>query len=73
MNRVSEYIIGDFFLPDEVIKHAVENDVIRELVRCKDCKNRNSWKCWMYFFGRMNLPDDYYCADGKRQEGDKHG
>jgi hypothetical protein len=44
---------------------------VRELIRCKDCKKRNTWECWQYFFGRMNLPDDYYCADGEPKEGDQ--
>ena len=39
------------------------------VVRCKDCKKHNTWECWQYFFGRMNLPDDYYCADGELKEG----
>ena len=38
---------------------------IPKVVRCKDCKKRNTWECWQYFFGRMKLPDDYYCADGE--------
>ena len=43
----------------------------KELIRCKDCKKRNTWECWQYFFGRMNLPDDYYCADGKPKDGEQ--
>jgi len=42
-----------------------------ELIRCKDCKKRNTWECWQYFFGRMNLPDDYYCADGEAKAGEQ--
>ena len=35
------------------------------VVRCKDCKKRNSWECWQYFFGRIKIPDDWFCADGE--------
>lgn len=38
-----------------------------EVVRCKDCKKRNSWECWQYFFGRFNIPDEWFCADGERR------
>lgn len=60
----------------EVLKSDLQEtlDVVANrgnVVRCKDCKNRNSWECWQYFFGRMNLPDDYYCADGKPKDGEK--
>ena len=37
------------------------------VVRCKDCKKRDSWECWQYFFGRIKIPDDWYCADGERK------
>ena len=39
----------------------------QELIRCKDCKKRNSWECWQYFFGRIKIPDDWFCADGERR------
>lgn len=50
---------------------AEAQDVIQEMfskksriVRCKECKKRNSWECWQYFFGRIKIPDDWFCADG---------
>ena len=39
---------------------------LKEVVLCKDCKKRNSWECWQYFFGRIKIPDDWFCADGER-------
>ncbi len=39
-----------------------------ELVRCKNCKKRNSLECWQYFFGRIKIPDDWFCADGERKD-----
>ena len=39
-----------------------------QIVRCKDCKKRNSWECWQYFFGRIKIPDDWFCADGEKKE-----
>jgi hypothetical protein len=38
-----------------------------QIVRCKDCKKRDSWECWQYFLGRLKIPDDWYCADGERK------
>lgn len=50
---------------------AEAQDVIQEMfseksriVRCKECKKHNSWECWQYFFGRIKIPDDWFCADG---------
>ena len=40
----------------------------KELIRCKDCKKRESWECWQYFFGRIKIPDDWFCADGEKRE-----
>ena len=42
-------------------------EYVGELVRCKDCKKRGSWECWQYFFGRIKIPDDWFCADGERK------
>lgn len=39
-----------------------------QIVRCKNCKKRNSWECWQYFFGRIKIPDDWFCADGERKD-----
>lgn len=38
------------------------------VVRCKDCKKRDSWECWQYFFGRIKIPDDWFCADGVKKD-----
>ena len=35
-----------------------------EIVRCKDCKHRGTWKCWQYFLGHRT-EDDWFCADGE--------
>ena len=47
---------------DELLK---EQEAV---VRCKDCKKRDSWECWQYFLGRIKIPDDWFCADGERKE-----
>lgn len=46
------------------------NDNHGELVRCKDCTRRNTSSCSMYD-GHINarLPDDWYCADGRKKDG----
>lgn len=54
----------------EIAHEMVSNSILmyqgKEIVRCKDCKKRNSWECWQYFFGRIKIPDDWYCADGEK-------
>ena len=50
------------------IKIDGEMQEIATIVRCKDCKKRNSWECWQYFFGRIKIPEDWFCADGERKE-----
>ena len=39
-----------------------------QIVRCKNCKKRESWECWQYFLGRIKIPDDWFCADGEMEE-----
>ena len=65
-------------MKEDIIKIGDEPDIMgdyalkekpKELVRCKDCKKSNSWECWQYFFGRIKIPEDWYCADGERKEG----
>ena len=36
------------------------------IVRCKDCKNRETMLCSMHFVGTTE--DDWYCADGEVKE-----
>lgn len=70
---IREYIIGDFFLPDEVIKHAVENDVMRELVRCKDCKNGRLYdnnRSVACDYEELSKDPDFFCAYGERKDGE---
>lgn len=42
----------------------------QEQTQCQDCKKRDSWECWQYFFGRIKIPDDWYCADAERKMDD---
>lgn len=41
------------------------------IVRCKDCKRRGTYDCPVYVGGdgMCSEPDDWYCADGERKEG----
>ena len=62
------------WVEEQIVKHEWSGNVDnisygQILVRCKDCKKRNSWECWQYFFGRIKIPEDWYCADGERKEG----
>ena len=59
---------GWIFIPK--MKDAVTITVEkRELVVCKDCTMRNEINCPQYY-RRTELPDDYFCADGERRDGD---
>lgn len=58
------------FNPSEIVlcqkcADTMKGELVR-VVRCKDCKKRNSWNCWQYFSGRIKIPDDWYCADGEK-------
>ena len=41
-----------------------------EVVRCRDCKRRGTYNCPVYVGGDglCSEPDDWFCADGERQE-----
>jgi hypothetical protein len=40
-----------------------------DVVRCKDCKYlANMYKC-PCFYSKEKQPDDWFCADGERNEG----
>lgn len=61
-------------IPDEkgemkvyAIPETVEN--VRELVRCKSCKRRNTIFCFKDEQG-FGTDDDWYCADGERMDSD---
>ena len=46
-------------------------DMIREIVRCKDCVNAQYRELGMVYCPRMIgswVEDDWFCADGKRKE-----
>ena len=43
-------------------------DMMKELVRCKDCKHRYTAECIAEIAGFVNTPDDWYCGDGAKKE-----
>ena len=61
-----EYIIRETTYPD-----ATKQEVIGELVRCKDCKlyQSDADKLCGYFECMGFEPDDY-CSQGERKDGD---
>ena len=68
VGEVMEWIeTREYVSVDGAVPKANENLV--EVVRCKDCKKRNSWECWQYFLGRIKIPDDWFCADAERKGG----
>ena len=64
--KITEYIILDDFLLDEVMSTASAQGYLRELIRCKDCR---------WYDERISLCDNcglpreqtFFCADGKRR------
>lgn len=56
---MSEYIVRETGFPG-----VVKQEIVGELVRCKDCLWRHdSLNCNMYSEG-MDTPGNWYCADG---------
>ena len=55
----------------DTIKDALKEQP--EIVRCKDCKDRFNGRCYSRKSDRVNfgvdVPDDWFCADGVRKEG----
>ena len=62
-------------MKEEIIKYQEHADfdgsdivVSRQpLVRCKDCKRKNTTACIIYCIG-ANPRDDWFCANGERKE-----
>lgn len=44
------------------------NDNHGELIRCKDCKKKETMHCPFYWRYKGTKYDDWFCADGERQE-----
>ena len=65
---------------DKYVKSPLD---VESVVRCRECKKKNKKKCPMTIvnFGRdgkeilvqNHVPDDFYCAAGKRKEGADNG
>lgn len=72
---MSEYIIKEKGYPG-----TIKQEIVQELVRCRDCKwyeiyqlkkdgtDDRRYKPTYCTFLRLHLPEDWYCADGKRRE-----
>lgn len=44
---------------------------VQELVRCNDCKHRETYECPVHVgcsVDGYDEPDDWFCADGERKE-----
>ena len=52
-------------LDDECKRIIAEEWGFKKVVLCKDCKNREECETM------CKLDDDWFCADGKRKEGEK--
>lgn len=61
---IREYIVK---ISDEIMEEEIA-DRPQELVRCKDCKHRETIYCPFYQKYKGTKYDDWFCADGKRRE-----
>ncbi len=62
---MTEYIILDEFLSEKVKESADAQGYLHELVRCKNCKNRNNPIDYQVESEGMHTSDDWLCADGE--------
>ena len=47
---------------------ATKQEIVGELVRCKECKHYNAgFECLKEGYG-IEYPQDWYCADGERKD-----
>lgn len=56
----------------QALKDAPTVDAV-PVVRCKDCKYAERLKCGSLacvFLDNPSIPEDYFCADGERRNGD---
>jgi hypothetical protein len=62
---IKEYIvkITDDVIPDAFARFEEEYSPEQELIRCKECKRHLECDYW------IENGDDWFCADGKRNEG----
>lgn len=60
---MSEYIVKETGYPG-----AVKQEVVGELIRCKDCKHYNAgFECLIEGYG-IERSADWYCGDAERRE-----
>ena len=67
---MSEYIVRETGYPG-----AIKQEIVGELVRCKDCRHffRDDMGNVVVYRCELNhedMRDDFYCADGERREDD---
>lgn len=64
---MAEYIVRETGYPG-----AVKQEIVCELVRCKDCKYAIDWdeKLGCEWHGFYSIKPDWFCADGERREDD---
>lgn len=65
---MSEYIVRETGYPG-----AIKQEIVQELVRCKDCRHffRDDMGNVVVYRCELNhedMRDDFYCADGERRE-----
>ena len=63
---MSEYIVREIGYPG-----AVKQEVVAELVRCKDCSHHDSGKPGMVYCTNQVggwVSEDFFCKDGERRE-----
>ena len=70
--------MAEYIIKEDVFPGTLMYDIVGELVRCRDCKFRNTIDCGMQFYGydddeNLCLSDDWteddgFCYWGQRKE-----
>jgi len=51
-----------------IVKDALNNKYVQELIRCKNCKNHGDYECPITMLTSQVTDDDWFCADGREKE-----
>lgn len=63
---MAEYIIRETWYPG-----AVKQEIVGELIRCKDCVNfASSWGEDYCLKSHFRVDEEWYCADAEREDDD---
>ena len=71
--RMSDHTVHEYIVREVWYPVAVKQELVGELVRCKDCKYRDpedrKCDCGHGILWQLPRDDNWFCADGERREG----